>query len=127
MQGMYWGLLYILQVIKARTFEELATRSHDMEISIANHGGKDLPILEQMKDNKEVKKGGKPYKGTTKKAMAVIITPLQISTNVKKKKEMKETRPSLKELQEKKYPFPDFDVPQMLEDLLEKKVIQLPE
>ena len=33
----------------------------------------------------------------------------------------------LKNLEEKKYPFPDFDVPNMLEDLLQKKVIELPE
>jgi len=33
--------------------------------------------------------------------------------------------PTLKELKEKKYPFPNSDVPGMLDDLLEKGVIQL--
>ena len=33
----------------------------------------------------------------------------------------------MKELEEKKYPFPDFDVLNMLEDLLLKMVIELPE
>ena len=33
----------------------------------------------------------------------------------------------MKELEEKKYPFLNFDVPNMLEDLLQKKVIELPD
>ena len=53
-----------------------------------------------------------------------------------KKKEVKEVRPTqenercrftFKELKEKRYHFSDFDVPSMLEDLLQKKVIELPE
>jgi len=33
----------------------------------------------------------------------------------------------LKELQEKKYPFPDLDLSGMLDDLLENGIIELPE
>ena len=40
---------------------------------------------------------------------------------------MTNKRPTLKELQEKKYPFPDSDFSDMLDDLLEKGVIELPE
>ena len=47
-QGMHWGLLYILQGIRTHIFEELATRTHDMELSIANHGSKtDLTVDRQ--------------------------------------------------------------------------------
>ncbi|KAH9622222.1 hypothetical protein KSS87_023701, partial [Heliosperma pusillum] len=60
--------------------------------------------------------------------------PVQISTKPKyeKKKEaytkdFKRDKPTLKELQSKKYPFPDSDLSGMLDDFLEKKVIQFPE
>ena len=61
-QGMHCGLLYNLQGIKTRTFEELATRAHEMEISMDNHGGKNHPLMEQRKDVKEVKNSDKSGK-----------------------------------------------------------------
>ncbi|XP_020410515.1 uncharacterized protein LOC109946596 [Prunus persica] len=67
--------------------------------------------------------------------MTINTVPVKISTR-DKKKEVKRMEPSrevdirrrtLKELEEKMYPFPDSDVAGMLEDLLEKKVIELSE
>ena len=50
---LHWGLLYILHGIKHRTFEELATRAHDMELSIVNRGKKDVLILKVRKERSE--------------------------------------------------------------------------
>ena len=40
---------------KAHTFEELAIRAHDMELSIASKGTKDFHVPEVRKDKKETK------------------------------------------------------------------------
>ena len=67
-------------------------------------------------------------------SMTINTTPIKISTR-DKKNEVKEDGPiqenerrqfTLKELEENKYHFPDSDVPNMLEDLLQKKVTKLP-
>ncbi|BFG21034.1 hypothetical protein CerSpe_073080 [Prunus speciosa] len=67
--------------------------------------------------------------------MIINIVPVKISTWDKKRKvkrmessqEVDKHRHTLKELEEKMYHFLDSNVVGMLEDLLEKKVIELPE
>ncbi|KAJ9682462.1 hypothetical protein PVL29_018392 [Vitis rotundifolia] len=87
-----------------------------MELSIANHGAKNDLIIDYDKNSI------KPIQ----ESMMINTTPIKISARDKKKEE-KNAKPtqenercwfSLKELEEKKYHFPDSDVPSMLEDLL---------
>ena len=67
--------------------------------------------------------------------MAIVVEPVKIF-NKEKKRMLKRAGPmperekrqlTLKEMEEKTYPFPDADVQGMLENLLEKNVIKFPE
>jgi len=69
--------LYVLQMSKPRTFQELATKTHDIEVS---HRGNSFYSTESKKDKVEFKKKVRFSKSVAKEVMFISTgDPIQIT------------------------------------------------
>ena len=64
-QGMAWDLLYVVQMSKPQTFQEFATKAHDMEVTIATRHGNSFSFAEPKKDKAEFKRNVNFFKNST--------------------------------------------------------------
>ena len=105
-----------------------------MEFSISSHGNTKPPVHEKKKERREIRKNDRNTKSNIKNSINVNLAPIKISTRNEKANEkrpeggqQRETRhSSLKEWEQKVYPFQDADMPEMLEQLRKLKLIELP-
>jgi len=102
-----------------------------MEVTIASHRGSSLSFTESKRDWAKVNKNVKSSKNSNKETMTVSKAKLfhitgKLNSEEKRSVPFKDAirrSPTLRELQEKKYPFPDSELLGMLDNLLEKGVV----
>ena len=104
-----------------------------MELSIASHGSTNPPIPEESK--REVRRNDRNAKVNLKDPMVVNTIKIKAPRKGAKANEKQlegwqkneVRRLTFKEREQKAYPFPDEDVSNILEQLLQLKLIELPE
>jgi len=75
---------------KPRTFQELATKAHDVEVTIASHHGSSFSMAESKRDRVEVKKNVKFFKNSIKETMTISkVEPICITGKPNSKEKMR--------------------------------------
>ena len=91
--GVAWDLLCVLQMTKPLTFQELATKAHDMEATIANHRDTSFNFAKLKKDKAKFKRNVKFSNNSNKEAMS--ISKHRASWDYRKAKPGKEKKRAL--------------------------------
>jgi len=90
---MAWNLLYVLQMSKPQTFQELVAKAHDMEVTMANLRNISFSVVESKKDWDEFMTNAKFSISLTVEAMTFSkVGPVRILGKLKWKR--KEACPS---------------------------------
>ena len=74
---------------KSRTFQELVTKAHDMEVTIVSRCGSSLSFAELKKEQVEVKKNVKFCKNSAKETMTITEAE---PAHITRKKNLEEKR-----------------------------------
>ena len=75
---------------KSQTFQELATKAHDMEVTIANSHDSSFNVVESKNNRAKLKNNVKFSTSSTKEAKAISkVRPVRIMGGTKPKREKK--------------------------------------
>jgi len=70
-KGVAWNLLYDIKLSKPQTFQQLTTKAHDMEVTIANHHDSSFNVAESKKNRAKFRKNDKFPTSSTEEMMTI--------------------------------------------------------